>query len=444
VPLILAGGGLPAGRVVSELVRTVDLAPTLLELAGAPPLPGDGGASIDGESLLPLLAMNEETAGTAAPRISYSESFLPLYAYRWYPLRALSDGRWLYVDAPRPRLFDLAADPAETAEVAAGSPRHREQGPRWAAALARRLESWGEAERVPEPEPLTEEQRRALEALGYVGGGGGRPESLAGLPDPYDVVDIAARLHELAPRVQRQECGGETLEELRRILRRNRDNLPALNMAGICRMGEGEYEAALPYFRHAVQVHPQSTIARANLAGCLLRLGRREEAESAYRETLALDPAVPQAVANLARLLREAGRPKEAMAVLEAAFAAGGSQVPWFLERGLLYAEARRLPRALADFERVLQAEPANPTALGNAARAAYLLGDARRAAALYTRLVTLEPGGLEAWKTLGAIQLYELGDVAGARSSFTRALALETDPAERRELEEILEELRE
>jgi N-acetylglucosamine-6-sulfatase len=50
VPLIVAGPGVPRGRVVSQVVQNVDLYPTFVELAGGRPA-----RSVDGHSLVPLL-----------------------------------------------------------------------------------------------------------------------------------------------------------------------------------------------------------------------------------------------------------------------------------------------------------------------------------------------------------------------------------------------------
>lgn len=50
VPCVMAGGGLPAGRRVEALSDHTDLAPTLLELLGMPPLTG-----MHGRSLLPVV-----------------------------------------------------------------------------------------------------------------------------------------------------------------------------------------------------------------------------------------------------------------------------------------------------------------------------------------------------------------------------------------------------
>ncbi len=49
VPLLIRGPGLPAGQVSSELVANIDLAPTLLDIAGA-----EAGKPVDGRSLLPF------------------------------------------------------------------------------------------------------------------------------------------------------------------------------------------------------------------------------------------------------------------------------------------------------------------------------------------------------------------------------------------------------
>lgn len=50
VPLIVAGPGIPHGRVVTQVAQNVDLYPTFVQLAGGTP-----GPSIEGHSLVPLL-----------------------------------------------------------------------------------------------------------------------------------------------------------------------------------------------------------------------------------------------------------------------------------------------------------------------------------------------------------------------------------------------------
>ena len=51
VPLIMRGPGIPAGRRVHQRVANIDLAPTIVDAAGATP-----GRIMDGRSLLPVIA----------------------------------------------------------------------------------------------------------------------------------------------------------------------------------------------------------------------------------------------------------------------------------------------------------------------------------------------------------------------------------------------------
>ena len=116
VPLVLAGPGIPPGRV-SENVSLLDLLPTLLDLAtdGAPP---DPAAPVDGRTLVPLLAGDDP----GAPRPVLAEY---LAEGSVAPMLMVRDGRYKYTAAPgdAPMLFDLAADPHELDNLA-GRPEH--------------------------------------------------------------------------------------------------------------------------------------------------------------------------------------------------------------------------------------------------------------------------------------------------------------------------------
>lgn len=64
VPLAVRGPGIQAGSSSSALVSNVDLAPTMLELAGIPNIWPDGSGQRDGRSIVPVL-MLASTAGSA-------------------------------------------------------------------------------------------------------------------------------------------------------------------------------------------------------------------------------------------------------------------------------------------------------------------------------------------------------------------------------------------
>jgi arylsulfatase A-like enzyme len=127
IPLVLRWPGrLPAGRVVREQVRSVDVAPTLLELAGLPAMRDADGASLAGHW----------KGGGESARVSYVESDVRMFEAnlrRPVPgtagkLRALRDGRFKLILTPRPggpafELYDVARDPREEHDLS-GDPAH--------------------------------------------------------------------------------------------------------------------------------------------------------------------------------------------------------------------------------------------------------------------------------------------------------------------------------
>lgn len=124
-------GKIPAGQVRSEVATTMDILPTLADLAGGA-LPAD--RTIDGRNIWPLLAGQPAPASLAKP-----------FFYFWERhLQAVRNGKWkLHFPHPYPQpdpagsagqpgqystrqigleLYDLEADPGETTNLAAQFP----------------------------------------------------------------------------------------------------------------------------------------------------------------------------------------------------------------------------------------------------------------------------------------------------------------------------------
>ena len=132
VPLIIRGPGIPDAQVSGELVANTDLAPTLLELAGA-----HAGKTVDGRSLLPFArnpalrtkrAVLHETGGRryAGPREQDEASNVRRPVRRVMSYRAVRTQRWLYVRwrGGSRELYDLRRDPDQMHSLHAGR-RHR-------------------------------------------------------------------------------------------------------------------------------------------------------------------------------------------------------------------------------------------------------------------------------------------------------------------------------
>jgi arylsulfatase A-like enzyme len=152
VPLIVAGPGVPPGRRVDRVVRTIDVYPTVAELAGVEPP-----AMLQGRSLVPLLAGRDD-------------GFPPLTAFSTTGrAHALRDGHLKLHARPAGRaLYDVAEDPEEQHDVAAERPATLRTMTEALGAWLRQEETLrarvGEAP-AQEPTPEVVEQ---LRALGYL------------------------------------------------------------------------------------------------------------------------------------------------------------------------------------------------------------------------------------------------------------------------------------
>jgi arylsulfatase A-like enzyme len=167
VPLFFLRNGLPAGRRIGEPVELIDLYPTLRDLVA----PGFEVPGLEGNSLAPFLK------GGAAPSGSFRYAFSEA-GEKPRHFRSVQDGTWKLVygtgfKRPRPvagpsglELYDLAADPGETRNVAAARTDELRR-------LRRELLAWTKARpgrhsgKAGQKED--EETEKALKALGYAG-----------------------------------------------------------------------------------------------------------------------------------------------------------------------------------------------------------------------------------------------------------------------------------
>ncbi len=110
VPGLLWGDGIPRGKTIDALATHIDIAPTLLQLAGLPPKP-----DAQGRSLVPLIEGKEKQAH----EYLFGEQDIV------EPLRSVRDVRYKLIlneRTDRKQLFDDASDPGEHHDIAASQP----------------------------------------------------------------------------------------------------------------------------------------------------------------------------------------------------------------------------------------------------------------------------------------------------------------------------------
>jgi arylsulfatase A-like enzyme/Flp pilus assembly protein TadD len=349
VPLIMAGAGISAPSVVTEPVRLIDVAPTIAAVAGVALQPADG------RSLRPLLD-KQPMAEDSPP--GYAETYFPQFFMGWSPLRSMRAGRWKYIDAPTPELYDLAADPAERTNVI-----EREQAA--AASLERALKSTvTAATNRMTPTPLSEDARQRLASLGYVSAVTPPPQNDAAVgADPKTMVGVFEQLLG-GNRALASGRPDEAAKTARAVTAQDPKNAFAQLLLGRAALAQGRNREAMAAFKAYLALVPRSADAHHWTALAALRLGDRKRALAEEEAALALDPRLTNAIALRAGLLLSAGRADEAVALLRDAIQRDPPARTLVIELADVLADARRFPEAEDEYRKVLESQPRDGRAL--------------------------------------------------------------------------------
>jgi arylsulfatase A-like enzyme len=330
IPLLFAGPGIPAGRTVAAPVGLVDVAPTLLALARAQPLPETAG-----RDLTPLFGGEQ-----GAPENAYFETVAPQLDFGWSPLLGLRAGSLKYIRAPRPELYDLAADPGEQRSLAGERP---ELVASLDAALEARLRA--SPPRAASPLAVSPSEREALARLGYLPSQAAAAElGVVGGPDPKDRLEVIAEVG----RAQVAMAEGRADEALTR-LRALEDAGPSIaGLRAAAAVNAGEPAAAEQDARAALKASPGRDDYVSVLALSLDAQGRGDEAVAELRKL----PADLPLSAEVALRLAAAEAPDEGIGMalqrIERALELAPADPHLVRGRELLLAERAREPEARA------------------------------------------------------------------------------------------------
>jgi arylsulfatase A-like enzyme/Flp pilus assembly protein TadD len=446
VPLVIAGPGIPAGRVPKSLARGIDIAPTLLDLAGVR-APG----SVEGRSLRPLW---EGRSGREEP--AYVESLFGRLGFGWAPLHGLRERDLMFIDAPRPEIYDLRADPGQARNLAADRVEDLARMKRAVqAALAKAPEA--------KPVAIPRAAREQLRSLGYVASG---TAGTASLRDPKDFAALAVRI-ENAMAVERADPARAASEfraalgedpdnrvarrhlamalvagrqyvaaerELRTLLAAGDDSLEAVTLLGDCYRLSGRYAEALEAFDRAVTLDPSAPEGFGGRGKTLTVLGRHEEARLAFGQALRVAPDDPEALEGLADLALARGDLAEARLRLDALAARDPGDARVALKYGVVLVRTGEIDRAISVFRAVTEREPANAEAAVNLGGALAKSGRPAEALPYFERAVRAGAKGTALWNGLAMARL-ETGNREGAAAALRESLRANPNQPQIREL---------
>src|SRR5581483_4109237 len=296
VPLLLK---LPqnqmAAKRVSSKVSLIDLAPTLLEIAGIP-VP----SQMQGESLLRIA----KSSGADQP--VYSRSDFSQRAFGWSALESWRAGKYLYIRAPKPELYDLSADPTASHNLAQSSKATLDT-------MAARLESFDRHFTASgKSTELSSSEVQKLASLGYVGlqKSSGNSSVVTGT-DPKDTIATAnkvlAAMASLADGESEKASGA-----LQPIVTSQPNTYLAQFGLGMALAQQQQFAPAVEHLHKAIELQPDSAWAHYYMGMSLLKSGDAKTAVVHLEIATTRLPENPEAHALLAQAYEKLGRAEDA------------------------------------------------------------------------------------------------------------------------------------
>jgi arylsulfatase A-like enzyme/Flp pilus assembly protein TadD len=346
VPLIVKpAGNVAGGRRVSDIVQHIDIVPTILDLVKAP-APGN----LRGRSLKPLL----DGTGQLPEQAVYSEALYARYHFGWSELTALTDGRYRFIKAPQPELYDLQQDPRERQNIAADRAQASQ-------ALRGALDRVTAGATIQAPADVSPEARERLQALGYVGAQADVPAGPGdSLPDPKDKREILEQYRAAVDLAGDREWP-KAIALLQKILGDDPEMADVWSQLATFAVRADRFDLAIDAYKHFIELKPSDPNGYIGAAAVYLRTRKLDEAREHAR--LAVDVAAErdarsrasahELLARIALARQDLDGAREEAALAQKADPS--LPLPTFVEARILY-DSGQFADALPLFEQTIAA----------------------------------------------------------------------------------------
>ena len=408
-------------QIIQEQVETVDIAPTILEFLKLSPR-----KEIQGRSLLSTI----QGKRLVSPSKLYGESYYPRQ-FDWSELRTLRSGKYKFIEAPKPELFDTDQDPHELRNLAL-------EHPETVKAMLGDLRQL--SERFPKESAIDQknsyqsnaEVRRKLSSLGYMSGSrsnfGLKATEPSNLPDPKDKLDVYQRFQK-ALLASGKGDPNTAASELESVLRLDPQFTEARLLLGMIQRNQGQQSLAQKSFLAIVKQRPSHAAAHYNLALTCLFLGQRDEAEAHLRKVIEIDPAYSDAYADLGGIYQSKGRTDDAVLQYQTCLQISPLDYQALNNLAAIYLSRDSDREAVTLLERVVKANPSRFEAYNNLGSAYLKLKKFDQALVEFGRAQQLNPDYGPVQANIGLVYMAQ-GRIDEAKEQFTRSLRL--DPADR------------
>ncbi len=406
VPLILSGAtGWPAGTVIPEPVRLIDIYPTILDILEIdPPL------EISGESLVPLI----ESGSEEVERPIYLETYANRLERGWSILKGLRLGGWKYIEAPTPELYSLADDPGETRNLY----EIHEHVAMGMEAKLRELEDRPVSRVRMEPRITDESFIERVRSLGYIG------------------------INEENFDFEATDVGGIDPKDIFPDFQRARYTEEYLRLA-LMFMQTQQFSGARFFLDRTIELDPDNPLPRFYLAEVCWQQGLNEKGLSEIDFVLQREPENAEAYYLQGRLNSQAGKDDQALASFEKAIELDPNHAQAYNNMGLIYGKREDYERASSLFQRALEINPDLAQAHVNIGNVHYAMGRSEEAAKEWELALLLDPGMKNMHIFLGNAY-YQQNEYEMALDHYESFLATDPDSMTTKQVQGWMEMIRE
>ena len=303
-----------AGKRVHGRASLVDIAPTVLEIAGVA-VP----SQMQGQSLLRVAKANP-----SSDQPVYSRTDFPQRAFGWSALESWRTSKYLYIRAPKPELYDLSTDPNATRNLAQSSKATRDTMAVQLDAFDRRVSGEDNASAGSE---LTSSEMQKLASLGYVGlqKSASRGSTTATGVDPKEEIASANKVLS-ALTLLKEGKPDKAIAILQPAVATGSNMYLAQYALGVALASQQQYQQAIEHLRRAIELQPDSAWAHYQMGSSLLKSGDYKTAVTHLEIASSRLPEFAEVHSRLAQAYDHQGRSEEAKRERSRAQALGGAE----------------------------------------------------------------------------------------------------------------------
>lgn len=177
---------------------------------------------------------------------------------------------------------------------------------------------------------------------------------------PFDAVSLNISADKL---YQYEDIDG-TIEELKKALMVDPENVNVHNSLGVCYGVQGTLDLAIDAFETATRLDPNDVMAVYNLGLAHLKQGNQEKALDLFLRAHSLDGANPDVTCQIGMCYREMGQTDEAIEFLEKAAQGTSKRTRVFGVLGDCYLEKEMLGEAAKTYEKAVKRSPTDAKSL--------------------------------------------------------------------------------